>query len=246
MTDSAVEFFDGRALCLLEVSAPPLSSEERAAMDRLWEEAVASRPVLFDGPAVACIAVEDAGDELLLSWARVTYRYRALRRLESCSWLPASVFVTVLQPVEDGGLIVGRNSGSTASPGRWALPGGSAEPPAEAGALDLAALRRHAAQELVEEVGVTADPEDMTAWGVTRGEFGNIGVHFDAPPVPAELAHKHHEALVEAEAARGAAAELDQLAVVRSAADVTALGHHADFLPQVVTRYTAERTLRTA
>ncbi|PYC66743.1 hypothetical protein C7C46_30975 [Streptomyces tateyamensis] len=60
----------------------------------------------------------DKGAELVLSWARVIYRYRALRRLKSCSWLPASVFVTVLQPVEDGGLIVGRNAGSTASPGR--------------------------------------------------------------------------------------------------------------------------------
>ncbi|MFE0460417.1 NUDIX hydrolase [Kitasatospora sp. NPDC058965] len=246
MTDSAVEFFDARALRLLEVPVPPLSSEERAAMDRFWEEAVARQPALFDGPAVACIAVENTGDELLLSWARVTYRYRALRRLETCSWLPASVFVTVLQPVEDGGLIVGRNSGSTASPGRWALPGGSAEPPAEDGTLDLAALRRHAAQEMVEEVGVTADPEDMAVWGVTRGEFGNIGVHFVAPPVTAGLAHKHHEALVEAEASRGAAAELDQLAVVRSAADVAALGHCADFLPQVVTRYNTQRTLPAA
>ncbi|MFF2148768.1 NUDIX domain-containing protein [Kitasatospora sp. NPDC058190] len=246
MTDSAVEFFDARALHLLEVPVPQLSSEERAAMDRFWEESVARQPALFDGPAVACIAIEDAGGELLLSWARVTYRYRALRRLDTCSWLPASVFVTVLQPVEDGGLIVGRNSGSTASPGRWALPGGSAEPPAEGGTLDLAALRRHAAQELLEEVGLTADPEDMTVWGVTRGEFGNIGVHFVAPPVPAGLVHKHHEGLVEAEAARGATAELDQLAVVRSEADVTGLGHYADFLPQVVTRYSAERALRTA
>ncbi|MFD5615120.1 hypothetical protein [Kitasatospora sp. NPDC127060] len=45
-----------------------------------------------------------------------------------------------------------------------------------------------------------------------------------------------------AEAALGAAAELDQLAVVRSEADVAALRHYADFLPQVVTRYNAERT----
>lgn len=214
-------------------------------MDRFWEESVARQPALFDGPAVACIAVEDAGAELVLSWARVTYRYRALRRLDTCSWLPASVFVTVLQPVEDGGLIIGRSSGSTASPGRWALPGGSAEPPGEGETLDLAALRRHAAQELVEEIGVVADPQDMAVWGVTRGEFGNVGVHFLAPPAPAALVLKHHEALAEAEVARGTGPELDQLAVVRTEQDVTGLGHYADFLPQVVTRYTAERTLRT-
>ncbi|PYC66744.1 hypothetical protein C7C46_30980 [Streptomyces tateyamensis] len=107
-------------------------------------------------------------------------------------------------------------------------------------------MGRHAAQELVEEIGLVADPEDMRVWGVTRGEFGNVGVHFLAPPVPAALVLKHYEALVEAEVARGACPELDQLAVVRSDQDVTGLGHYADFLPQVVTRYTAPRTLRTA
>ncbi|MFJ9521850.1 NUDIX hydrolase [Kitasatospora sp. NPDC101801] len=236
MTDP-VEFFDARALRLVEAPIPPLSTEERTAMDRFWDESVALQPALFDGPAVACLGVENAGAELLLSWARVTYRYRALRRVESCSWLPASVFVTVLQPVTEGGLVVGRSSSATAYPGRWGTPGGSAEPPAEGEVLDLAGLRRHAAQELVEEIGVVADPEDMTVWAVTRGEHGNIGVHFLAPAAPTALVLKHHEVLAEAERTRGAGPELDRLTVVRSVENVKSLASTADFLPQVVARY---------
>ncbi|MFI9332143.1 NUDIX domain-containing protein [Kitasatospora sp. NPDC052868] len=245
MTDAAVEFFDARALRLEQVAIPSLSPEERAAMDRFWDEAVAQQPALFDGPAVACVGVEEQADgsALVLSWAPATYRYRALRRVEGCSWLPASIFVTVLQPVEDGGLIVGRSSGFTVHPGRWALPGGSAEPPAEGQSLDVAALRRHAAQELLEEIGVVADPEDMRAWGVTRGEYGNLGVHFLAPPVSAALGLKHHEVLAEEERAPGVEPELDRLAVVRSVQDVTGLGHCVDFLPLVVSRYVDGRTL---
>ncbi|MFG2821691.1 NUDIX domain-containing protein [Kitasatospora sp. NPDC048365] len=241
---AAVEFFDARALRLEQVPVPRLSSEERAAMDRFWDEAVARQPALFDGPAVACIGVEANDDDaaLVLSWAPVTYRYRALRRIEGCSWLPASIFVTVLQPVEGGGLVVGRSADFTVHPGQWALPGGSAEPPTDGKSLDLAALRRHAAQELVEEIGVTADPEDMTVWGVTRGEHGNIGVHFLAPPVPTSLVLKHHEILAEEEHARGAGPELDRLAIVGSVQDLTGLGRCADFLPMVVSRYAGERT----
>ncbi|WP_441248269.1 hypothetical protein [Kitasatospora sp. McL0602] len=70
--------------------------------------------------------------ELLLQWAHVTYHYRALRSARTCAWLPASVFVTVLQGIEDGDLIVGRSSASTAHPRQRALPGRSAEPPQRA------------------------------------------------------------------------------------------------------------------
>ncbi|MEU8540888.1 NUDIX domain-containing protein [Streptomyces sp. NPDC048717] len=238
---TAVEFFDARALRLEQTPVPPLSPEELAAMDRFWAEALARQPALFDGPAVACVGIKTQADgALLLSWAAATYRYRALRRVEGCAWTPASIFVTVLQPVEGGGLIVGRSSDLTASPGRWGLPGGSAEPPVDGERLDVAALRRHAARELLEEIGVICDPEDMTAWGVTRGEYGNIGVHFLAPAVPTALALKHHEALADEERARGIGPELDRLAVVRSVQDVRDLGHCADFLPLVVSRYVGD------
>lgn len=99
-------------------------------MNRIWDEAVARSPYLFDGPVVACTGLEWQEQELVLSWARATYRYRALRRIRGASgWLPSSLFVTILQPTDGGELAVGRGSVSTAAPGRWQLPGGSAEPP---------------------------------------------------------------------------------------------------------------------
>lgn len=151
-------------------------------MNRVWDEAVARNPHLFDGPVVACTGWEWQRGELVLSWARATYRYRALRRIRGADGpTPGSVFVTVLQPTEDGELVVGRESPSTAAPGRWQLPGGVAEPPHEREALDMPALRRHAAREPVEETGIGVASEDLTLWGVTRGEHGNVGVHFLAP-----------------------------------------------------------------
>jgi len=207
-------------------------------MDRFWAAAVKRQPALFDGPAVACLSV-DAGPDghLDLAWARISYRYRALRQVSGASWRPASLFVTVLQPVSGGGLIVGRGSATTAHPGRWALPGGSVEPPGTGGLLDAGALRFHAVRELAEEVGVAVRPDAVAGWGVTRGEHGNIGIHFIAPPLASEAVFTHHRGLVEAERGRGAAPELDRLAVVRCERDVAALGDTADFLAPAVARY---------
>jgi 8-oxo-dGTP pyrophosphatase MutT (NUDIX family) len=237
VTDTAVEFFPSSTLRLVEGQVPELSPAERVAIDRFWEEAVAKQPTLFDGPAVACLRLQEQDTDLILSWARVTYRYRALRRVEGCTWVPSSVFVTVLVPTDDHGLVVGRSARSTAAAGRWGLPGGSAEPPADDEPFDLKALRQHAALELAEEVGVSAAPQELTLWGVTRGEFGNVGLHLLGPTVPFPLVLKHHEAVSRAEAQRGVDPELDQLAVVRSVQGVEALGSHADYLPQLVSRF---------
>ncbi len=79
-------------------------------MNRIWDEAVARSPYLFDGQMVACTGLEWQeqewqGQELVLSWARATYRYRALRRIRRASgWLPSSLVVTILQPTDGGEL----------------------------------------------------------------------------------------------------------------------------------------------
>jgi 8-oxo-dGTP pyrophosphatase MutT (NUDIX family) len=75
-----------------------------------------------------------------------------------------------LQPTDDGCLLVARGSSSTAAPGRWQLPGGSVEPPADHKPLDEATLRREAARELVEETRLDMRPDDLTLRLVTRGE----------------------------------------------------------------------------
>ncbi|MFJ5122385.1 GNAT family N-acetyltransferase [Kitasatospora sp. NPDC088548] len=236
----AVELFDARQLELVETAAPALSVEERVTMDRIWARETAENPALFDGPAIACVSLlVGASGRPVLSWAPVTYRYRALRRTAS-TWKPSSVFVTVLQPVTGGGLLVGREASWTAHPGRWQLPGGSAEPPPTGQPLDLDFLRRHAARELAEEVGLQTDPDGLQAWTLTQGEHGNIGIHFAAPPVPEALVRRHHQQLLTA-LPSDAEPELERIEVVNSVAQLSALSPTVDYLPPLLARWSSVR-----
>lgn len=231
------QFLHPRHLRLVEAPAPALSPSEQHAVDVAWDRSLARQPNLFDGPVVTCLNLEPHGPDLLLLWARTTYRMRALRSIPGhAGWIPASVFVTVLQPTEHG-LVLGRESSSSANPGRWHLPGGSAEPPPAGTLLDLAALRDHAAQELVEELGVTVQSQALALWGLSRGEHGNIGIHFQAPVTKAAAVLRRYEALACAERARSIEPELDRLAVIRSPGDLDRLGPHADYLPTLVGCY---------
>ncbi|MEY9839501.1 NUDIX domain-containing protein [Streptacidiphilus sp. EB103A] len=235
--DPAV-FMDVLSLRLLETGVPPVPAQAIAAMDRLWEQSVAANPHLFDGPVVACttLAWNELDRDLALTWTRATYRHRCLRQVLDSAWKPSSVFVTVLQPT-DGGLVAGRESPSTAAPGRWTLPGGTAEPPPPGQPLDLAALRSHAARELVEEVGIETAPERLTLYGATQGERGNVGLHFLAEPLPLDVVHDRYQSLLDAERARGISVELDQLTVLGSVAQLPSLGYFVDYLPPILQRF---------
>ncbi|MGP3950909.1 NUDIX hydrolase [Streptomyces sp. 7N604] len=240
-----VDLFDVHQLRLTEAEAPRLSPADEVARDRVWNKAVQANPSLFDGPVVACAGLEwEEPRSLVLSWARVTYRHYALRRVPgSTSWLP-SLFVNVVQPTDDGRVLAARMSSSTAAPGRWQLPGGSVEPPAEHEELDEAALHRNAARELAEEIGVGLSPEELALWAVTRGEHGSIGLVYLAPARSASVLHERFAALVAAEQAQGREPELDEIALVRSPAGLADLdGPHADYLEPVVRRY-SEASLR--
>ncbi|MFD7235907.1 NUDIX domain-containing protein [Streptomyces syringium] len=238
LRSSRVDLFEAHRIRFVEEAGPRLSAEERLAMNRVWDEAVQANPSLFDGPAVACTGLdrEQQTGALVLSWARSTYRYRALRRVPGAPPV-SSVFVCVLQAADDGGLLVGRMSSSTAAPGRWQLPGGSMEPPHHGQPLDVVALRDHAARELLEETGVAA-PSELTLWLITRGEHGNIGFVFLAPGRPAELLHQRFAALVSSETALGRDPELDRIALIHSETELAELtGPLVDYLDPVVRRY---------
>jgi 8-oxo-dGTP pyrophosphatase MutT (NUDIX family) len=242
---SGVELLEARQLHPVEAAAPQVSPEHQLAMGHVWDEAVRASPTcLFDGPAVACAGVEwkDPGS-LVLFWTRVTYRHYALRRVPGAVALP-SLFVAVAQPTDDGGLLVGRMSSSTAAPDRVQFPGGSVEPPEDHRSLDGVELRRQAARELVEETGINTAPQDLTLWVVTRGEHGNVGVFFRAPSRPESVVRDRFAALVSAETALGRAPELKEIAIVRSPAELARLGGpHVDHLEPVVRRH-AEALLR--
>ncbi|MFJ8134823.1 NUDIX domain-containing protein [Streptomyces sp. NPDC096013] len=238
---SRAELLDVHRLRLVETAAPRLTSEERRAMNRVWDAKVRANPSFFDGPVLVCAGTRrDGPDELTVSWARTTYRYFALRRVPfAVSWLP-SFFVAVLQPVDDGRLLVGRMSNSTAAPGRWQLPGGSLEPPGGDAPLDLAALHRHAARELIEETGIETRPDDLTLWNVARAGNGSIGVLFRAPSLPEARLRERFEAMTAAERARGREPELDDFVLIDSTARLPLLaGPHADYLEPIVRRYEA-------
>ncbi|MBD0693919.1 NUDIX domain-containing protein [Streptomyces sp. CBMA123] len=229
-----LEVLDTSVLCLVRAAVPQLAPEHHTSMDQVWAEAVQANPDLFDGPAVVCTATEHDGDCLVLSWAPVTYRYFALRRVSGAPRV-SSMFVTVAQSTDVGGVFVGRMSASTATPGRWQLPGGNVEPPVDGSLLDDGELRRQACRELAEEVGVHAAPEDLRLWAVTRGENGNIGVHYEAPPLPERVVREQFQALVQAETVNGHTPELDRITVVDgSAAELE--GPHADYLEALLHR----------
>lgn len=241
LQDTGVELHRAARLRLVQAPAPALPPGERLAMDRVWEEAVRANPRLFDGPVAACagLASDEAGG-LVVTWVRTTYRHYALRRVPGTTvWLP-SLFTGVVQPTEDGRLLVGRMAEWTVAAGRWGIPAGTAEPPEAGAVLDESALRRHAVRELWEETGVEVPPGALTLWRVTRGGNGSVGVLFLAPPLPASLIRERHAALVAAEAARGDAPELDRIALVRSPGEVHALpGPQVDFLEHVVRAHAA-------
>lgn len=241
MPERTLDLLEADRIRLVEVTGPTLSAEERAAMDGEWDKAVEANPSLFDGPAVVCAGLDREGaGGLVVSWARTTYRYFALRRVPGSTSL-SSLFVSVLQPTHDGRLLVGRMSPSTSAPGRWQFPGGSVEPPEDL--LDESALRRHAAVELAEETGVDTPPEDLTRWLVMHARTGQVGVFHLAPSRPESLLRERFAAMAAAERARGLDPEFDRFALVRSPAELTDLaGPHAEYLEPLLARYTATFT----
>ncbi|MFD3539654.1 NUDIX hydrolase [Streptomyces sp. NPDC058662] len=241
---AAVELLDVHRLHLVETAPPRLTQEQSAAMDRMWEEMTASNPSMFDGPVVVCAGLDWKDPHtLVLTWYRATYRLYVLRLDPVHAVSAPSVFVSVAQPTDNGRLLVGRMASSTAAPGRWQLPGGTIEPPSDGALLDLGALRRHASRELLEEVGRDVPPDDLSLWAVTRGDKGNIGIHFRAPACSAATLDHQYAELVSVETAQGRTPELDRIAFVRSALDVEHLdGRSVDFLPMLAARHAAADT----
>jgi len=231
---TAVELFSVDHVDLVEGEIPALDPASQAELDRLWAAAVAGNPSLFDGPVAVSVGANRRGRHMSLVWARATFRHFALRQIPGAP-VVASLFVAVIQPTDDGRLLIGRMSASTASPGRWQLPGGTVEPPAPGQVLDAGALRRHAAIELLEETGADVPAERLSLWLVSRASHGNTGVMYVAPPQPAEALTRIFAGHLRRERDSGRDPELTEIAFVRSAADLRALpDSRVDYLDDVV------------
>jgi 8-oxo-dGTP pyrophosphatase MutT (NUDIX family) len=235
-----VELLAPARLRLVAAAAPVLTATEQAALDARWDEAVRVKPSLFDGPVAACgglLVDEPEAGTCTVTWLRATYRrYIPDREVGSALWLP-HLFVSVLQPTDDGSLLVGRMAAWTASAGTWQLPSGTGEPPPVPGdPLEVADLRALAARELREEIGADTAAAELTLWRLNRGSQGDVGVLFLAPSQPEHVLRARYDRLAAAERAAGGAPEFDRIAFVRAEADLAALGDpRADLSPIVRT-----------
>lgn len=228
-----VVVLDGVDVRFDEMPGPVVPREVLVAIDDAWDAAVRRDPFLFDGPVVLCRDVRPGAATLEVSWSRATYRYRAVRTIPGAPAL-SSIFVCVVQPTTDGRLLVGRMSATTSSPGLVQFPGGGLEPTEGDGGVTLDSLRAHAATELAEEAGVTAEPGDLDLWAVVRRADLNLGFFFLAPALPAEVIREGHAAVVR----RESDPEFDEVSFVACAADLDTLGAPSvDYLEVLVERF---------
>lgn len=242
-----MKLFDVRALHLVETAAPTLTAAQRAARDTAWNDAVRANPLLFDGPVVTCTGLRRADDGVAtLSWARVKYRNFAVGRADGMQTLP-SVFVAVVLPTEDGGVLVGRTSSMSASPGRLQLPGGSVEPPEGTHYLNAESCAQNAGRELAEEVGLVLPLSRLTLWALAQGEHGNVGILFRAPRLPEAVIRQRFELLMQDESAAGRVPEFCEISFPGSPADLTDIGGSvADHVGPVLERWSTRCVHRRA
>jgi 8-oxo-dGTP pyrophosphatase MutT (NUDIX family) len=237
-----VSLLDGLNIRFDEVATPVLPRQIKSAVDAAWEAAVLQNPVLFDGPVVLCNDVRESPTHLKISWSRATYRYRTVRQIPGAPAL-SSMFVCVLQPAEDGRLVVGRMSATTSSPGLLQFPGGNLEPSPRGEALTIQRLRHHAAAELLEEAGIEAAPADLILWAAARSTNSNVGFFFLAPRLPVEYILEQHAAVVLRERQRGKEPEFDEVLLIAKPADLALLdARAADYLEPLIERFLANST----
>ncbi|MEV7200228.1 NUDIX hydrolase [Streptomyces griseoluteus] len=232
------ELWDVSRLRFEETAPPALTPAQRTAMDHRWAAAVTANPTLFDGPVAALAGFErDGAGGLSVSWTRLTYRYRVLRGLPDAPAV-AELFVAVLQPCDDGRLLVGRMSPTTSAPGRWQPPGGTLEPPADRAALDLEVFRLHAARELAEETGADTAADALVPGPVVLDAGGGLGFLFVAPPRPACELRERYAQLARAEVASGVDPEFDRVELIGSSSELRSLpGPSASYLELVAGRF---------
>lgn len=159
------------------------------AVDEHWHRLAASSPHMYDGPLVAVTGVSTAPAPagITLSWGVSSYRHYLARHAPGPVPYARSLYTAVLQPADDGRVVVGQMHSGTTDPGRLQLPGGGVEPPPAGTTLDMPRLLEDGRRELAEETGIDHGPGQLRLWGVkTGGSHADVGVVCLAPPLPAE------------------------------------------------------------
>ena len=190
--------------------------DNRAAIDRAFEEARQTRPKLFNGRFFLLVALERSAAGVVGDMVETDYAsylsYRAAGfpgEARNCFPMPA------LHPV-DGGLLVGRMAGWTANAGRWYPPAGSLDENdlLPDGRFDMDG---NIARELHEELGLDARRFPAPASWTLVAEPGRLAClrRHDLDMTGAELLAACRRHL-----AQDPQPELDDVAIVRSLGDL--------------------------
>jgi 8-oxo-dGTP pyrophosphatase MutT (NUDIX family) len=210
MSDQVTVSLDPRPYTVQVLPEPMvLDASSQAIVTNRWQECLAERPFLFDGPTLALDPERlDGGHTLVASVSRYSH-YLASR----AGALPArhahrQIYVSILVETSQGHFVLGVMAPTTAAPGVVQLPGGGLTPgDAVSGWVDVTAA---ASRELSEEVGVSGE---LRPFGIIReGVNGGIGLLFllRTPVNDHGVAHVHRE-LVSTQAGKGEASELADL-----------------------------------
>jgi 8-oxo-dGTP pyrophosphatase MutT (NUDIX family) len=134
-----------------------------ALAEAYWEALMRDGRPFTRGPVLHAVGMTDTGGLMRVAaeWTDYAHLMASRAGLLPAPWRSHPVFGAALVVTADNALVVGRMNGETASPGRWQLPGGGAEPADTVnGRLDV---RRLVGRELAEELGVTLTQSEVTA-----------------------------------------------------------------------------------
>jgi 8-oxo-dGTP pyrophosphatase MutT (NUDIX family) len=131
-----------------------LPPDVKREADRYWEDLRVAGHRFERGPVLRAMSLTTSDGAALVTAEWTDYAHLMASRAHRLppEWDCQPVFGAALVETIDGRLVVGRMNPATASPGRWQLPGGGAEPAdADDGRL---CVRRLVGREVQEELGV--------------------------------------------------------------------------------------------
>lgn len=206
-------------------------------LEHWWKDWATARPDLFNGPVLACHAIDirpDGGAEI--AWYATTYAHYLQRRASPPIAQPArALFCSVALLSRSGSLVIGQMSTNTSAPLLLQLPGGNIDLGADR-VLSPAHCASEAARELIEEIGVSIEADDLRLWRIkTGGAYNDVGLiyvyrsEFDDEAIQNSFA-RHQESLK----AQGKSPEFERLVLIRPASFSQRVGIECvDYLSEV-------------
>ncbi len=236
------DFLPANEVALVRGEPIPVPDAQEAAVAASWRTALERNPSLFNGPLVSPLSACVSDGVCAVRWHHSDFAHylfsRQNRDLPSVAAVGA-LFVSVVVPTMDGGLVVGRMSRQTSAPGVIQLPGGGVSIDPDQTEISQRDLTATAIQEASEELGITLDPAGLRISGVIQRQSPpDIGVVFSTEPRSWDAVQAAFAALRARELQAGVLPEFDELLAVSRGTDLTSTpaargGHIIDYLPAV-------------